>query len=91
MVERQKTQMSNPKPVASLAAILLLAALHLDGATARAEEPFYQGKTIRLLIGQPPGGGYDTYARLFARFLPQLVPGQPTVALQHMQIGRAHV
>jgi tripartite-type tricarboxylate transporter receptor subunit TctC len=76
--------MSKHKPVATLGAILLLAALHLDLATARADEPFYQGKTVRLLIGQPPGGGYDTYARLFARFLPQLLPGQPTVALQHM-------
>src|SRR5262245_865858 len=82
-IERQGAQMSKQKPVATLVA-LPLALLQFEVATARAEESFYQGKTIRLLIGQPPGGGYDTYARLFARFLPQLLPGQPTVALQHM-------
>jgi tripartite-type tricarboxylate transporter receptor subunit TctC len=84
MIERQGRPMSRQKPVATLGAILLLAVLHLGLAPARADEPFYQGKTVRLLIGQPPGGGYDTYARLFARFLPQLLPGQPTVTLQHM-------
>src|SRR5262245_43712623 len=82
-IERQGAQMSKQQPVATLVA-LLLALLRFEVATARAEESFYQGKTIRLLIGQPPGGGYDTYARLFARFLPQLLPGQPAVVLQHM-------
>ena len=75
--------MSKQMPVVALGAILLFAILHVDLATARADEPFYQGKTIRLLIGQPPGGGYDTYARLFARFLPQLLPSQPNVVPQH--------
>jgi len=76
--------MSKQKPAAMPAAMLLLALSCLDAATADADEAYYHGKTIRLLIGQPPGGGYDTYARLFARFLPQLLPGQPNVALQHM-------
>ena len=76
--------MSKQKPIATLGAILLLALSCLDVATVHADEPYYHGKTIRLLIGQPPGGGYDTYGRLFARFLPQLLPGQPSVVLQHM-------
>jgi tripartite-type tricarboxylate transporter receptor subunit TctC len=65
------------------AGVLLVLSLFF-AAAARADEPFYHGKTIRLLIGQPPGGGYETYARLFARFLPQVLPGQPNVVLQHM-------
>jgi tripartite-type tricarboxylate transporter receptor subunit TctC len=83
VIEPLGTQMNKQRLAATLGAILLLVS-HLNLATAHADEPFYQGKTIRLLIGQPPGGGYDTYARLFARFLPQFVPGQPTVVLQHM-------
>ena len=62
---------------------LCLLAIALCTNPARAED-YYKGKTIRLLIGQPPGGGYDTYGRLFARFLPQVLPGQPQVVLQHM-------
>jgi tripartite-type tricarboxylate transporter receptor subunit TctC len=28
---------------------------------------FYRGKTVRILVGSPPGGGYDVYARLVAQ------------------------
>jgi tripartite-type tricarboxylate transporter receptor subunit TctC len=84
MVPAGKARMSKQLPMTAPGAILLLVISLLTSATARANEPFYQGKTIRLLIGQPPGGGYDTYARLFARFLPQVLPGQPNVVLQHM-------
>lgn len=30
---------------------------------------FYRGKTVRILVGSPPGGGYDLYARLIAPYL----------------------
>ena len=30
---------------------------------------FYRGKTVRILVGSPPGGGYDLYARLLAPHL----------------------
>jgi Tripartite tricarboxylate transporter family receptor len=77
--------MSKQTPMTAIGAILLLAMLQLVSVpTAEADEPYYKGKTVRLLVGQPPGGGYDTYARLFARFLPQVLPGQPSVVLQHM-------
>jgi tripartite-type tricarboxylate transporter receptor subunit TctC len=32
---------------------------------------FYRGKTLRILVGSPPGGGYDVYARLVAPALAQ--------------------
>lgn len=45
---------------------------------------YYEGKTIALVVGYKPGGGYDTYARLLAKHLPKYVPGNPTVIIQNM-------
>ena len=45
---------------------------------------FYRGKTVRIVVGFPPGGGYDTYARAIARHLGQYVPGNPTVIVDNM-------
>jgi tripartite-type tricarboxylate transporter receptor subunit TctC len=33
-------------------------------ARAETAAEFYRGKTVRVLVGSPPGGGYDIYARL---------------------------
>ena len=39
-------------------------------AEVRAQaDPFYKGKTIRIIIGSTPGGFYDRWARLFARYM----------------------
>ena len=47
----------------------------LAAPKAIATEPdaaaFYRGKTVRILVGSPPGGGYDVYARLVAPALAQ--------------------
>jgi tripartite-type tricarboxylate transporter receptor subunit TctC len=45
---------------------------------------FYRGKTVRMLIGYGPGGGYDLYARLVAEFLPRHLPGNPTILPENM-------
>jgi tripartite-type tricarboxylate transporter receptor subunit TctC len=45
---------------------------------------FYKGKTITLLIGFGPGGGYDTYARALARHLEKHILGRPNVVPQNM-------
>jgi tripartite-type tricarboxylate transporter receptor subunit TctC len=34
-----------------------------------AEAAFYQGKTVRIVVGYGPGGGYDVYARMIAPYL----------------------
>ncbi len=56
------------------------------GAPARADAiaDFYKGKEIKFIIGQPVGGGYDTYARFFARHLGHFLPGAPNVIVQNM-------
>jgi tripartite-type tricarboxylate transporter receptor subunit TctC len=45
---------------------------------------FYKGKTVRLVVGFTPGGGYDIYARALARHYGRHIPGNPTVVVQNM-------
>jgi tripartite-type tricarboxylate transporter receptor subunit TctC len=45
---------------------------------------FYKGKTINLIIGYGPGGGYDIFARLLARWYGTHMPGKPNVVVQNM-------
>ena len=47
--------------------------------TATQGPPFYEGKTIRITLGFSPGGGFDTFTRLFATHLPDHIPGNPDV------------
>jgi tripartite-type tricarboxylate transporter receptor subunit TctC len=47
-------------------------------------EEFYRGKEIRLIIGEGPGGGYDTYARLLGNHLGKFIPGSPRIVPQNM-------
>lgn len=57
------------------------------GASAKVAaqaEPFYQGKTIRLVIGNTTGGFYDRWGRLLARFMGKYIPGQPEIIPQNM-------
>ena len=44
----------------------------------------YAGKTVELVVGAPPGGGYDIYARAVARHLGRHIPGEPTVVVKNM-------
>ena len=46
--------------------------------------PFYQGKVLTIIVGYSPGGGYDRVARLLAKYLPNYIPGKPTVLVQNM-------
>ena len=64
---------------------LALALLAVVPAAAQApESEFYKGKTVTILVGFGPGGGYDLYGRIIARFLPKYIPGNPTVVVQNM-------
>lgn len=47
-------------------------------------EPYYKGKTIRLVIGNTTGGFYDRWGRLFARFMGKHIPGNPDIVPQNM-------
>ena len=68
-----------------LLVVFLLAML--DPVSETQAVPYYEGKTIRLIVGNSPGGGYDRLARLFAKHLPKYIPGKPTVIVENMPGG----
>jgi tripartite-type tricarboxylate transporter receptor subunit TctC len=68
----------------SLWAILAGIGLYWNAAGAFAQEPFYKGKTVRVIVGGSAGGGYDTYTRTIARHLSKHVPGNPTFVVENM-------
>jgi tripartite-type tricarboxylate transporter receptor subunit TctC len=72
------------KTIIALAALLASMAAAVDTAKADAVAEFYKGRTISLVVGFPPGGGYDTYVRVLARHLGRFVPGNPNVVASNM-------
>jgi len=44
----------------------------------------FSGKTLTIVVGYKPGGGYDRYARLLGKHLPRYIPGNPTIVIQNM-------
>ena len=68
-----------------LAHFLAMVICFLSGVGgAIAQEPFYKGKTIRIIVGFSAGGGYDAYARLIARHMVRHIPGSPTIVVENM-------
>jgi tripartite-type tricarboxylate transporter receptor subunit TctC len=49
----------------------------------------FAGKTVTIIVGYKPGGGYDATARMLARHLPNHIPGKPTVIVQNMPGGNS--
>ena len=43
-----------------------------------AQTPFYEGKTIRIVVGFSPGAAYDVWARLMAQHWGKFIPGKPS-------------
>ena len=60
-----------------------LAVAALAAGPARAAD-YYAGKTIDLVVGNYPGGGYDIYARTLARHLGRNIPGHPAIVVKNM-------
>lgn len=51
---------------------------------AFAQAPYYEGKTITLVVGFSPGGGTDLFGRAFAEHLGRFIEGNPTVIVDNM-------
>jgi tripartite-type tricarboxylate transporter receptor subunit TctC len=57
--------------------------LSLSGA-AGAQSSFYQGKTVRIVVGNLPGDTHDLFARAYARNIGKYIPGNPEIMVQNM-------
>ena len=67
----------------ALVAVSLIA-LAIVAREAESASSFYEGKTIRLIVGASAGGGYDTYSRVMARHLGKHIAGNPTLVVENM-------
>lgn len=64
--------------------IAVAIAISLSPSAVFGQESFYRGKTIRLIVGLAPGGGFDTYSRVIARHIGKHIPGNPTTVVDNM-------
>src|ERR1700761_7022333 len=73
------------------AAVVFAAGLSCGVALAQDVATFYKGKQITIVVGSSTGGGYDTYARLLARYMSKHMPGNPTVIVTNMSGAGSNV
>lgn len=77
------------QPIAFALATAVAVLLH--GLPGQAQTPYYQGKTVRIIVGFSPGGSYDLWARLIATHMGKYIPGNPTFVVQNMTGGGSMV
>ncbi len=70
----------------SAAKLSLGAAIYVSALPALAQPAaeFYAGKRLTIIVGTAAGGGYDTYARMIARYMPSHLPGNVNIVVQNM-------
>jgi tripartite-type tricarboxylate transporter receptor subunit TctC len=66
------------------AGFAVVASLATAVATPVEAADFYKGKTVKIVVGYSPGGGYDLYARNLGRYLGRHIAGKPNVIVQNM-------
>jgi tripartite-type tricarboxylate transporter receptor subunit TctC len=65
--------------------VLGFIAFVISAGVARADDtPFYQGKTLNVIAGFPPGGGVDGEMRVLTRYFAKFIPGNPTIVSKNM-------
>jgi len=65
-------------------AAIAVALVFVCSSDIDAQSPFYEGKTIRLVVGLPAGDAYDLYARMLAAHMGKYIPGHPNIIVQNM-------
>jgi tripartite-type tricarboxylate transporter receptor subunit TctC len=65
-----------------IAAVLIL--LGIEASSTALAGDYYQGKTIRFIVGFAAGGGYDAYTRMVARYISRYIPGHPSTVVENM-------
>jgi tripartite-type tricarboxylate transporter receptor subunit TctC len=84
MTKKSPLKPTSRRLVLRIAGAALFAAAPTFVSAQESVEEFYTGKTIDMIIGYSPGGTYDRYARLVARFLGEHIPGNPDIIPQNM-------
>ncbi len=77
----------SPAWAAVLSGLLIWMTLAGPETATAADKPFYEGKTIRVIVPFSPGGGTDNYARFAARHWVKYIPGNPKILVQNMPGG----
>jgi tripartite-type tricarboxylate transporter receptor subunit TctC len=62
---------------------IVLTSMYSSGYVSYAQD-FYAGKTIRIVVGFPAGGGFDTYSRIMGRHISKYIPGNPAVVVDNV-------
>lgn len=70
-----------------IAAYVTLCALYVLHAPAFGNAEGFKDKTVRIIVGTNPGGGFDTYGRAIARSFGKKIPGDPRIIVQNMPGG----
>jgi tripartite-type tricarboxylate transporter receptor subunit TctC len=73
------------QPKLGASSLGLFASLLLCNSSAAVAQDFYAGKSVQMVIGFGPGGGYDLWARIVARHIGRHLPGNPTVVPQNLE------
>ena len=66
---------------------LALFVLLSSTSNLHAQTPFYQGKTVRIVVGNLAGDAYDLWARIFAQHMGKYIVGNPNLLVQNMPGG----
>jgi tripartite-type tricarboxylate transporter receptor subunit TctC len=69
------------------ATIVLVASVGVAFAQQSAEEFFRSRKDMNFITSSAPGGGYDSYSRLFAKYMSKYLPGNPVILVNNMPGG----
>jgi tripartite-type tricarboxylate transporter receptor subunit TctC len=69
--------------------IVLVAIVYLGlGAdVVLSQVPFYQDKTISVVLGGPPAGSADMRTKAVTAIFRKHIPGNPTIIVQYMAAG----
>jgi tripartite-type tricarboxylate transporter receptor subunit TctC len=64
--------------------IVLILFVLVSSPDLQAQTPYYQGKTIRVVVGYPAGSTHDLWARLVGAYMSKYIPGNPNIIVQDM-------
>jgi tripartite-type tricarboxylate transporter receptor subunit TctC len=67
-----------------LSAFLLFIVSTIAAPAHAQSTPFYQGKTIRIVVGTTSGSLYERWAQVLVRTMPKYIPGRPNMIVQNM-------